>query len=352
MGWLPFLMDLPMESNINYPPAAASERFHRVQGQALVRQILNSLTGKSERLLSYDEVKELLLARGQIKMRDTQMIRLDRIVGSVGRYRDFDRFFLPLGGANAERWKNIDIALNRLEDLPPIEVYQLGEVYFVRDGNHRVSVALANGLSHIEAWVTVIDVPVELTREVQPDEMIIKIEYAHFLDQTDLNTLRPDASIELTEPGRYQQLLEHIHVHHYYLGLQQQHDVPYHEAVASWYDHVYLPNVQVIRDSGILKDFPKRTEADLYLWITYHRDRLRERYGTDIDLQMALTHFAQRHSERPLPRVVKAVTRTIRAAIEAATEAAAPPMPQSAEEVPALSFDDTELDPPREMILQ
>ena len=341
-----------MASNVLYSSAAAYERFHRVQGQALVRQILNSLTGKSERLMSYDEVKDLLLARGQIKMRDTQMIRLDRIVGSVGRYRDFDRYFLPLSGANAERWKRIDMALNRLEDLPPIEVYQLGEVYFVRDGNHRVSVARANGLSHIEAWVTVIDVPVELTSDVQPDEMIIKVEHAHFLDQTDLNTLRPDAHIELTEPGRYQQLLEHIHVHHYYLGLEQQHDVAYREAVASWYDHVYLPNVQVIRDSDILKEFPKRTEADLYLWITYHRDRLHERYGIDIDLLTALTHFAKRHSERPLPRVVKAVTRTIKAAIEAATEAAAPPMSPPPEELSLLSLDDTDLDPPREMISQ
>lgn len=345
-----------MKSSAIYSPTAAFERFNRVQSQALVRQILNSLTGKSQRLLSYDEVKELLLARGQIKMPETQMIRLDRIVGSVGRYRDFDRYFLPLGGANAERWKRLDMALNRLEDLPPIEVYQLAEVYFVRDGNHRISVARANGLSHIEAWVTVIDVPIELTSAVQPDEMIIKIEYAHFLDQTQLRDIRPGALIELTEPGRYQQLLEHIHVHQYYLGLEQKRDIPYGEAVASWYDHVYLPNVQIIRDSDILTDFPKRSEADLYLWISYHRDRLHERYGVDIDLQTALTHFAQRHSERPLPRVVKAVTRTIRAAIEAATEAAAspfpPPPPLPHIEPSLLTLDDTALEPTREMIAQ
>ncbi len=339
-----------MESNAIYSPNAAFERFNRVQGQALVRQVLNSLTGKSQRLLSYDEVKELLLARGQIKMPQTQMIRLDRIVGSVGRYRDFDRYFLPLSGANAERWRRLDMALNRLEDLPPIEVYQLGEVYLVRDGNHRVSVARANGLSHIEAWVTVIDVPVELKPDVQPDEMIIKIEYAHFLDQTHLHNLRPDAQIELTEPGRYQQLLEHIHVHQYYLGLEQKRDISYEDAVASWYDHVYLPNVQIMRESDILTDFPKRTEADLYLWITYHRDRLRERYGADVDLQTALAHFAQRHSERPLPRVVKAVTRTIRAAIEAATEAAAPPFPLAHDDAPPLlTLDDTALESAPEM---
>ncbi|QLQ05850.1 MAG: hypothetical protein HZY76_07115 [Anaerolineae bacterium] len=98
------------------------------------------------------------------------MIRLDQIVGSVGRYRDFDRAFLPLSGANSERWKRLDVALNRLEDVPPIEVFQISDAFFVRDGNHRVSVARANGLSHIEAWVTVVDTPVPLSPDIRPDE--------------------------------------------------------------------------------------------------------------------------------------------------------------------------------------
>jgi hypothetical protein len=256
------------------------------------------------------------------------MIRLDQIVGSVGRYRDFDRAFLPLSGANSERWKRLDVALNRLEDVPPIEVFQIGDVYFVRDGNHRVSVARANGLSHIEAWVTEVETPVPLSPDVRPDELIIKAEYADFLRQTKLYELRPEARIELTEPGRYRQLLEHIHVHHYYLGLEQQRDIPYGEAVASWYDHVYLPTVTHIRDSDILKEFPNRTEADLTMWITYHRDRLRERYGFEVDLHTALRDFANRHSERTLPKVIKIVTRTIRAALEAAAEPAKPPLPE------------------------
>ena len=73
------------------------------------------------------------------------MIPIASIIGSVGRYRDFDRAFLPLDGADRERWKRLDVAFNELRDLPPIDVYKIGEVYFVRDGNHRVSVAKANG---------------------------------------------------------------------------------------------------------------------------------------------------------------------------------------------------------------
>ncbi len=317
-------------TNTLYTTHQASGKFDRLQRQAVIRHILDSLQGKrqDDRLLSYDEVRELLQARGQIEKPQPQMIRLDQVVGSVGRYRDFDRAFLPLSGANSERWKRLDVALNRLEDVPPIEVYQIGDIYFVRDGNHRVSVARANGLSHIEAWVTVVDTPVPLTPDVKPDELIIKAEYADFLRQTKLNELRPEARIELTEPGRYHQLLEHIHVHQYYLGLEQQRDIAYSEAVTSWYDNVYLPGVTHIRDSGVLKEFPNRTEADLYMWITYHRDRLRERYGHEVDLRTALHDFANRHSERALPKMVKIVTRTIRAALEAASEPAKPPLPE------------------------
>lgn len=321
--------------NTLYSTQQASGKFDRLQRQAVIRHILDSLQGKGadDRLLSYDEVRELLQTRGQIEKPQPQMIRLDQVVGSVGRYRDFDRAFLPLSGANSERWKRLDVALNRLEDVPPIEVFQIGDVYFVRDGNHRVSVARANGLSHIEAWITVVDTPVPLSPDVKPDELIIKAEYADFLRQTKLNESRPDARIELTEPGRYHQLLEHIQVHHYYLGLEQQRDIPFGEAVDSWYDNVYLPDVTHIRDSGVLKEFPNRTETDLYMWITYHRDRLRERYGFEVDLRTALSDFAQRHSERTWPKMIKIVTRTIRAALEAASEPAKPPLPEPEPEV-------------------
>ena len=334
MGWaIPrtrLIGALNLMSNVLYSTQQASGKFDRLQRQVVIRHILDSLQGKrsDDRLLSYDEVRELLQTRGQIEKPQPQMIRLDQIVGSVGRYRDFDRAFLPLSGANSERWKRLDVALNRLEDVPPIEVFQISDAFFVRDGNHRVSVARANGLSHIEAWVTVVDTPVPLSPDIRPDELIIKAEYADFLRQTKLNEIRPDARIELTEPGRYRQLLEHIQVHHYYLGLEQQRDIPYSEAVASWYDHVYLPAIAHIRDSAILKEFPNRTEADLYMWITYHRDRLRERYGHEVDLRTALHDFANRHSERTLPRVIKTVTRTIRAALDAAAEPAQPPLPE------------------------
>jgi hypothetical protein len=310
-----------------YPPALASAKLERLRSRPLVAWLLHLFMQKpDDALLSFEQVQQILREKSQIS-RGTQLIPLDHIVGSVGRYRDFDRAFLPLSGADDERWKRLDVAINELRTLPPIDVYQVGGVYFVRDGNHRVSVAKANGLSHIEAEVTEIPIRVALTPEVDLDDLIIKAEYAQFLEQTDLDETRPDQQIELTEPGRYGTLLDHIKVHRYYLGLEWQREPTLAEAATSWYDAVYLPVVQAIRDSAVLREFPRRTEADLYLWVAYHRERLRERYGETPEDSEVLDALAAQFSDRPVARLVKAVVRAIGAAIRAAADSPAPPAP-------------------------
>ncbi len=310
-----------------YSAAIAASKFDRLQSRGLIPSLLRLFSQKpDETLLSFDQVQELLRSRQEIQ-RGTQTIPISHIVGSVGRYRDFDRAFLPLSGADEERWKRLDVALNQLRNLPPIDVYKIGDVYFVRDGNHRVSVAKANGLTHIEANVTEIEPRVPLTPDVDVDDLIIKAEYAHFLELTKLDETRPDQKIELTEPGRYRILLEHIEVHRYYLGLMWNREPTLEEAAASWYDTVYLPIVQAIEESGVLKEFPKRTAADLYLWVAYHRERLKERYGVmpaDRDVAAAL---AEQFSDRPIARLVKTVVRAISAAVKAAAESPEPPLP-------------------------
>jgi hypothetical protein len=145
--------------------------------------------------------------------------------------------------------------------LPPIEVYQIGEAYFVRDGNHRVSVARELDAPTIQAYVTEVRTKVPLSPDDQPDDLILKAEYADFLEQTQLDKLRPGANLSLTVPGRYRTLQEHIAVHRYYMGLDQEREIPYEEAVTHWYDEVYLPVVQVIQERGILRDFPERRSA-------------------------------------------------------------------------------------------
>lgn len=308
-----------------YPVSVAADKLDRLQSRGVIPSLLRLFSQKpDETLLSFDQVQELLRGRQGID-RGTQVIPIANIIGSVGRYQDFDRAFLPLSGADAERWKRLDVALNELRNLPPIDVYKIGEVYFVRDGNHRVSVAAANGLTNIEADVTEIAARVPLTPAVDIDDLIIKTEYAHFLERTGLDDARPDQAIELTEPGRYEILLEHIEVHRYYLGLQWGREPTLAEAAASWYDTVYRPIIEAIRETEIMKEFPHRTDADLYLWVAYHRERLRERYGVMPPDKEVATALAEQFSDRPIARLAKTVARAIHAAVKAAGESPEPP---------------------------
>ena len=263
-----------------------------------MEQIMARLKGKSGDLLSYEEVRGKLKAKIS-KRAELRDIPLNAIVGSVGRYSDFTRSFLPRQDSDEGRWARVQIAVKDLGGLPPIEVYQIGDAYFVRDGNHRVSVARQFEATHIQAYVTEVRSRVPLSPDVQPDELILKARYAHFLERTRLDEIRPQANLTVTVPGRYQQLIEHIEVHRYFMGLRQQREIPYKEAVGRWYDEVYQPVVQVIRARGILRDFPERTGTDLYLWILKHRAALEEVLGWKIDTEAAAADLAEQYSPRP-----------------------------------------------------
>ncbi|NIU60739.1 MAG: universal stress protein, partial [Pseudomonas stutzeri] len=224
----------------------------------------------------------------------------------MGRYNDFTRSFLPRQDSDQERWAKVHVAATGLVGLPPIEVYQIGEAYFVLDGNHRVSVARQLGATHIQAYVTEVRTRVPLSPDVQPDDLILKAEYADFLEHTCLDEIRPEADLSVTAPGQYRVLEEHIEVHRYFMGLEQEREIPYEEAVGHWYDEVYLPVVQVIRERGILRDFPGRTETDLYLWLSEHRAALEQALGWEIEPEAAATDLAAQFSPRP-QRVVARV---------------------------------------------
>ena len=110
----------------------------------------------SNHLLSFDDVRRELFANNRL-YRGTKVVEVDEIVGSVGRWRDFDRSFLPARTSIGERWKRIDRAFQRGEELPPVELYEIGEAYFVVDGHHRVSVARYHEVPTVEATVAAFD---------------------------------------------------------------------------------------------------------------------------------------------------------------------------------------------------
>ncbi len=274
---------------------AAVEDFYRVRNQAVLKEIIARFSGKSTELLSYEEVRQKLKAYKGVDQ-GLKEIPVDAIVGSVGRYSDFTRDFLPRQNVDRDRWANIKIASEGSYGLPPIDVYKLGDVYFVIDGNHRVSVARQSGVKEIPAYVTEVNSKVSLSPDIKPDELIVKAEYVQFLEHTGIDQLRPDANLEVSTPGQYPILEEHIDVHRHYMSLEQGRDVPYPEAVMDWYDNIYMPVVRIIRDSGILHYFPQRTDPDLYVWISKYREELEEQLGWHIRPQSALMDLANQQS--------------------------------------------------------
>ncbi len=277
--------------------ARAEINFERARFKAFLNEIASFVSRSSNELLSFSEVAEKLKIRSQW-YKGLQTVPLDKIVGSLGRYMDFDRAFLPLQSHTKERWKKIDELYERGVPMPPVKLYKVGDAYFVRDGHHRVSVAKEKGQKFIEAEVIECKVKVPITAELKPEDLPIKEEYIEFLEQTKLDQLRPDQRIEFTIPGNYRTLIEHISVHRYFMGLEQGHEIPWEEAVISWYDDLYLPVVEAIRKQGIIEHFPGRTEADLYIWLITHWHYLKEKYGPEIKIEEAASDFTKRFIKR------------------------------------------------------
>ncbi|MEN6410705.1 MAG: universal stress protein [Anaerolineaceae bacterium] len=273
--------------------------FHHARDLAALEQISSHLRGKSADLLSFDDVVHKLHISGGSD-RGLQDIPIKSIVGSVGRYTDFTRSFLPRHQSDAERWARVKSIIVKpgAPGLEPIQVYKIGEAYFVRDGHHRVSVARRLGAKYIQAYVIEVKTKVPLTADVTPDELIIKAEQADLLNETHLDEILPDVKIEVTVPGGYPRLYEHIRVHHYFMGIDLKRDVTMDEAVLHWYETVYLPVVNIIRERGVLREFPGRTEADLYLWISEHREYIQHELGWQIRPEMAAKNFVREMSPR------------------------------------------------------
>jgi hypothetical protein len=240
--------------------------FARARFKAFMNRVRGVLAGQPQTLLSYDEVKEKLHIGGPI-YRGVKTVPVEKIAGSLNRYHQFDRAFLPLEDRIADRWQNVDRAFYRDISLPPVVLYKVGEVYFVVDGHHRVSVAREQGQLFIEAEVRECSTKVNITPDLKVEDLEILGEKVDFIERTGIDRIRPKANIKLTIPDGFDRMLEHIAVHRYFMGNDLQRDINEDEGVAHWYDTVYEPIVRVIRRSEVLREFPGKTEGDLYLWV-------------------------------------------------------------------------------------
>lgn len=272
--------------------------FEDVYTRGFFKKILAMLTGQTKDfyLLSYEEVSQKMHCHDE-SYSGIHSVPISAIVGSVGRYKDFDRAFLPLRRQSKERWRRIDQAFYDGVNLPAIQLYRVGDVYFIKDGNHRVSVARERGVAYIDAEVieTVCKTPVPA--HIDADDLQNANERAYFLEWSQLDQLRPDQDIRATIAGGYHDLEEHINVHQYYMSQEQKQEVPLWDAVAGWYDNVYMPIVRLIREEKMLAKFPRRTETDLYLWIMDRLNDLRQRYGNEVAPDAAVEDFMRRHEK-------------------------------------------------------
>jgi hypothetical protein len=289
----------------------AQDDFEKAYIRSLWRKIVARVTGRSNELLPFDEVRHALPYRGQRDI-GLQTVPLDRIVGSVGRYRDFDRAFLPTQRQTTERWVNISKARYKDVPLPPVELYKIGDVYFVKDGNHRVSVARDRDQVDIDAYVTEIDIPFRLTADMDIDSVLMEKAYGQFLQHTRLDDLRPESDFHLSNPAEYERLHDHINAHRYYLGTERQADVTSEEAVLSWHDSVYQPLVEAIEAQGLQKQFPQFTVTDLYLRVSEYQWLVREAAQETIFDDQARDDAMSRMAEIYRQRVVRRVIRTLR----------------------------------------
>ena len=160
-------------------------------------------------LLAYGEVQRLNKAEAET-YRGIKSVPVEDIVGSVDRYQDFDRAFFPRQRHTASRWKSIDRAYHRDVRLPPVQLYKVDDVYFVKDGNHRVSVARQHGVEFIDAEVIERRVRAPINSTMTAPQILRQLEYAEFLRQTDLDRSRPQHDIRPSGLGRFDVMLAAI----------------------------------------------------------------------------------------------------------------------------------------------
>ncbi len=318
---------------------AALEEFRRARRRAIIEDLLAWVTGEPDDLLNFEEVRQRIGAQGWA-VRGLREIPLEKVVGSLGRYHDFTRHFLPRNQSDETRWAGVRAAFAEGRRLPPIEVYALGGLYFVKDGNHRVSVARELGMTHILAQVTELNTRVELDPDVGPDELIIAAEYAGLIEETRLDRWRPGLDLRVTAPGAYPILATHIEQQRYRMALELGRAVTSPEAAERWYDEIYQPVVELIHERGLLHDFPERTETDLYVWVARHQADLEASLGWPVDPEAAVADLAHQRSRRPERVLARARERLIETIVPTVVRTGPPPGAWRRKHLPELDEDE------------
>jgi len=271
-----------MARDTGFPRADAENDFLRARrGQVLSRLAawLRREPDDVNIMLPYDEVVAALGYQGERRI-GPRVIPLDSIVGSVDRTRDFDRRFRPTSARVRERWERLALAQRRGESVPPIEAYRIGDLHFVQDGHHRVSVAHALGLDVIEAYVTEVRTRLSAQGIRYRGDLIVKDHRRLFLERVPLAG-EARAAILVTDPLDYARLGEHIEAWGFRLMQDSGEFLDRSVIARRWYAEEYLPVVAMLKAADLLDG---RTETETYLRVAGERYRLMRTHRWDDDV--------------------------------------------------------------------
>jgi hypothetical protein len=252
-----------MPKDTGLPETDAQFDFSRMRRRRALSRLAHRLRrdpSDFDLVLPFEEVVEALGRRGERRL-GVQTIELDSIVGSVDRQKDFDRRFLPTTGRVRSRWERVATATRRGEEIPPIDVYRIGELHFVKDGHHRVSVARAMGFKVIDAYVTEVLTEIGATREITLKDLPLKSHERLFWERV---PLPPDdrKKIQLSDEWRYAGLAEGVEAWGFRL-MQSRGELMTREEVASaWFEDEYEPVVEMLREADLIG---RGTETEAYM---------------------------------------------------------------------------------------
>ncbi len=266
-----------------FPSSDAQSDFSRARRRQLASQLTRRLLrepGDVNMILPFDEVIAALGRRRERRI-GLQTIPLDAIVGTVDRTREFDRSFRPTSRAGQSRWKRIAAAVRHGESMPPIDVYKVGDMYFVQDGHHRVSVARQLGLDVIEANVTEIETEVGADGAVQLRDLPLKSHQRLFFERV---PLPPEARsrIQLSSGSWYAGLAEGVEAWGFRLMQGQREFIPREEVARLWFEQEYVPVVEALREAKLVSESATETEA--YIRVTSLRYLLLRTHAWDEDV--------------------------------------------------------------------
>ena len=244
-------------------------------------------------ILPYEEVVAALgyvseHAAGQ------HVVPLDAIVGTVDRGRDFDRSFRPTTGRVRSRWEHIAAAMRRGEAMPPVDLVRIGQIYFVRDGHHRISVARALGRTDIDADVTEVVTRVGAERAITLDALPVKSHERVFFERVPL----PDnarAEIQLTDPWDYGRLAEAVEAWGFRLSQDRGEPISRREMAYLWLENEYRPVIEMLRGADLIGT---TTETEAYMRVSAARYRLLRTHTWDEDVLAAVIDELSRKNRR------------------------------------------------------